>query len=268
MAKSKFAGCLLAAGLLIAGLSSCALFKPLERTEYAEGWVRFAPIDSIGDYQIGAFISGGNWTEVNKKGASYLYGVIQSNYFINSKKRVSPNSIPRLEIDSIYLLFDGGEIKKPISLTKYNKPYINIPDFIQRYEAGFRYVDYNNSGAPSGYGFLIQLYDKHNDSIIDSRYIAQDLDVFSLPAYLRQETSPFYGNEWVISLPVSDSGRDCMVIEDIAGNTIDTIISKNTPPGYYYDRGIGYKIDSSGVYFFDLYLDGEKIDRKKFVILK
>ena len=70
-----------------------------------------------------------------------------------------------------------------------------------------------------------------------------------------------------INYEISKSSFVKLVVYDIAGKEVKTLVDQNKPPGEYKIEFDGSGL-SSGVYFYSLTVDGKVIDTKRMVLLK
>jgi hypothetical protein len=58
-----------------------------------------------------------------------------------------------------------------------------------------------------------------------------------------------------------------IIIFDITGKEIETLINKKQPSGNYEVKFNGENL-SSGIYFYSLFVNNDKVDTKKMILIK
>ncbi len=69
------------------------------------------------------------------------------------------------------------------------------------------------------------------------------------------------------SYTVADSATVLLVVHDVNGDVLDTLVNERQAPGPYKVRLPHNLIVDSGIYFYKLHI-GDSVETKKFVLLK
>jgi len=147
-----------------------------------------------------------------------------------------------------------------------------------------KYISPNFKGRGRGLGKKI-IVDKYYDIFIACEGQIVDLtgDIYCLK--YSQLSNTYFNNEKIknfellqnypnpfnpetnIVFHIGNSGNYEIKVFDISGKLIEVILNKNLTTGIY-NINWNAKSHPSGIYFYGLYKDGEKLDMKKMILIK
>ncbi|MCY7360800.1 MAG: T9SS type A sorting domain-containing protein, partial [Ignavibacteria bacterium] len=140
--------------------------------------------------------------------------------------------------------------------TSFGIPQYSFVNFINK-NTGWAYVSYVNTGIHTTKG---------GDSSFITRIENQELNTNKSFFLFQNYPNPF-NPRTNINYKLNKRSQVVLKVYNITGNLISTLVDKKQTEGEYSVEYNGCE-QSSGVYFYSLYLDGSLAETKKMILLK
>lgn len=164
---------------------------------------------------------------------------------------------------------DGNGTNEDYTTVKYNssgqQQWIKRYDYSGQYGDVARSITVDNSGSvfvtgQSDRDYVTIKYSQLTGAIINESIIP---DVYKLSQNYPNPFNP----KTVISYQLTTGNFTSIVVYDILGNEVNTLVNQNKPAGNYEIEFDGTDLPS-GIYFYSLHIDGNLIDTKRMILLK